>query len=181
MYHAGHARLLQLTRSHSFDKPAVQVLYSNACFSTFKLFLLVFYPNPWKILSFLRYPNINTPKVNALETFSPSNRKDVIINREHGSFLLGSEELEPCHVILAQSNLIPSSVFNLQDSHFSPAADIKGRGNRDEVITVKSRPSRRFARRKVHVLILTAGTEITSRRVQRAAYGRTWRVIAFAI
>lgn len=75
----------------------------------------------------------------------------MIINREHRSFLLDSEELESYHVISVQSNLIPSSVFNLQDSHFSPAADIKGRGNRDEVITVKSRPSRRFTHRRVCV------------------------------
>lgn len=55
------------------------------------------------------------------------------------------------HVISAQSSLIPCSVFNLQDSHFSPAADIKGRGNRDEVIAVKSRPNRRYTHHKVCV------------------------------
>lgn len=58
---------------------------------------------------------------------SSYNRKDVVINREHSRLLLDSEELDPYHVISAQSNLIPSSVFNLQDSHFSPAAVIKGK------------------------------------------------------
>lgn len=64
---------------------------------------------------------------------------------------MNSKELESYHVISVQSNLIPSRVFNLQDSHFSPAADIKKRGNRDEVITVKSRSRRRFTHCKVCV------------------------------
>lgn len=73
----------------------------------------------------------------ALGISSTYSRKDVGVISEHRSFLLDSEELELYHVISAQSNLIPCSVFNLKDSHFSPAADIKGRSNRDEVITVK--------------------------------------------